>query len=80
LECEQWVQVWVCWGWGAMLSSCMSMGARGTKQRLTVIHGFLFLPIGNGDLHWENKEFELKYTGGINLKLESRCTVTRLSF
>ena len=39
-----------------------------------------FSPYWKWDLHWENKEFELKYTRGINLKLESRCTVTRFSF
>ena len=53
------------WAWGAMLSSCTGMGAHGAKQRLTVIHRFIFLPIGNGDLHWENKECELNYTIGI---------------
>ena len=35
-------------GVGATLSSCTGMGAHGTKRRLTVIHGFPFLPIGNG--------------------------------
>lgn len=80
MEGEQWVQVWVRWGWGAVLSIGMGMGAHRTKQRFTVIHRFIFLPIGSEDLHWENKEFELKYTRGINLKLESRCTVTGFSF
>ena len=56
------------------------MGAHRTKQRFTVIHRFIFLPIGSEDLHWENKEFELKYTRGINLNLESRCTLTGFSF
>ena len=58
----------------------MGMGAHRTKQRFTVIHRFIFLPIGSEDLHWENKEFELKYTRGINLNLESRCTLTGFSF
>ena len=80
MEGKQWVHVWVRWGSGAALSRGMGMGAHRTKQRFTVIHRFIFLPIGSEDLHWENKEFELKYTRGINLNLESRCTVTGFSF
>ena len=56
------------------------MASHRTKQRLTVINGFIFLCDTDEDVHWENEEFELEYTRGINLKLESRCTVRRFSF
>lgn len=67
-------------GLGCNAVQLPGMGAHGAKQRLAVTHRFIFLPIGNEDLHRENKESELNYTRGINLKLESRCTVTRFSF